>query len=252
MWMLGDDDAPRGDAVATILREIGSAPPNCCFVNFSTTFFQYPDTTDSGSVREALRMVKARPEVSNFLFISAGIYRMAAIQPFLMAGYQNTYTCAPHLAMALMALGTDNWAMRFSKNFLVDWELPPPGDSWNVLGVFCGVPGLYELELASDRGATLPLVKVLLTSCRWNLFGLAGSMLIFCDHERTTRWWLLVLSRAAILGVWKVRWQCICMILLLPFASIGWFRSLIAKILVSAFPVFCKKHGLSAIFNSRS
>ena len=225
MWMLGDDDLPDENCLVKILDEIELLEEQCCFVNFSSTIYNHPVSLNMDGLESLSKQVKTRRQASNLLFISAGIFHIPKCQKYLIEGYQNTYTCAPHLAIVFSVLGNNAHSCRFSKSIIVQHVEPSAENNWSMLTVFAGIPGLYELD--GQHGPMRSLVKVYLVLCRWNLFVINGTVAIFRDTRRPPRLWLLMLFRAGVLGNWWVKIQCTVMIAVLPLASIPFIRKAI-------------------------
>jgi|GEM_PF-5854132 len=229
MWMLGDDDIPDQNGLLKILDEIEGLDERCCYVNFSCENFKHPVSLDMDGLDALSKQVKNRAQASNLLFISAGIFKIPMCHKHMIDGYQNTYTCAPHLAIVFSALGNKASSCRFSKSQIVEYVPPDIENQWSALTLFAGIPGLYELD--GQYGPMRSLMKVYLVLCRWPLFAINGLVGIFHDLNRPPRVWLLMLFRAGVLGNWWVKIQCAVMIASLPLASIPFIRKAIGKCL---------------------
>jgi glycosyltransferase involved in cell wall biosynthesis len=142
LWVLGDDDLVRPDAVARIAA-VTAAHPDAVFVNFATAAWcDRPATFVSRGVEELVRRME---EFHNTLFISSGVYRAAAFRDHLSVGYHFGYSLAPQFAMLLSALGSDG-EVCWSKEQIVDWEAPAVR-GWSFVTLALGLPALLDLPI---------------------------------------------------------------------------------------------------------
>jgi len=225
MWMLGDDDIPDEECLQKILEELKALNPRVCYVNFSCDNFKHSRSLEMNGLEALAEQLKDRDMASNLLFISAGAFKVSVCQKHLIAGYQHTYTCAPHLAILFSALGDNAHFCKFSTRQIVKYMPPNADNQWSMLKLFAGIPGLYELD--NQYSVMRSIMKIFLVQCRWHLFLPNGIVAIFCDPIHPPRYWLLMLFRAAVLGNTWVRSQCLLMIITLPLASVPIFRSAI-------------------------
>jgi len=229
MWMLGDDDIPDDNCISKILSELNELGDRVCYINFSCKDFRHPQSLELEGLTALSLYINDRSIASNILFISAGLFRAPPCQKNLIVGCQNTYTCAPHLAILFTALASDQYSCKVSTSQIVEYVPPNAENQWSVFKLFSGITGLYELDGRYD--AMNSIVKVFLLLCRWNLFLPNGIVAIFCDSSRPTKLWLLILFRAVVLGNIWVRIQSMLMIAILPLASISVLRSTIGTLL---------------------
>jgi glycosyltransferase involved in cell wall biosynthesis len=167
LWVLGDDDPPKPDAIATIFRYVDVYP--------DTLFFSF---LFGGEARRQPILTKGLEEFvyrmdsfSGILFLSASLYKVSAIQQNLKVGYTYTYSTAPHIATLLMSLG-DTGACCLSGEDIVDQGPPrPSADQWSLIHNCLAIMTLLDLpltpelrrELASQVLKTLPKFESLLT-----------------------------------------------------------------------------------------
>jgi hypothetical protein len=142
LWLLGDDDEPRPDAIATILEHIG-AHRDCVFFNFSTGYYS---RSKSYSTHGTAEFVRRLDKFNNVLFISAGVYRQASMWPNLHTACPFINSHAPHFALLLLTIGSDGKCY-FSKSITVDWTANNRGDHWSFLDVASGLSYLFDLRL---------------------------------------------------------------------------------------------------------
>jgi len=101
LWVLSDDDKPRPDAVATVLKSI-AASPACVFINYASAFKSRQATFMTRGLDE---FVKHLDEFGNVVFISTSVFRASALLSSLKYGYVYGYSWAPLVATLLHALG---------------------------------------------------------------------------------------------------------------------------------------------------
>lgn len=142
LWLLGDDDNPRNDAVKTVLRAIDSSR-DALAINFCSAHGTAA-TQPCTSGREEL--IRKLPAFGNLLFISTNVYRRAPLVEQLHVGYRFAYSMAPHVAMLLMAIGTTG-SVVFSEDAVVDTETRLDGSHWSAINQSLSIPVLLELPL---------------------------------------------------------------------------------------------------------
>lgn len=107
LWCLGDDDNPANDALETILADIENA--DHCY-GFYRVFkdSDCPNVSDcrggryiGNSIDEWVRRV---PSYGARLFLSASVYKLSAVRPYLINGYLVSASGSPHLTMAMFAI----------------------------------------------------------------------------------------------------------------------------------------------------
>lgn len=144
LWVLGDDDEVLPQAIATICNYIGLYP-DAGFFNFSSDIYFRTDRITTRGVAEFVRRFESFP---NILFISSGVYKVAAVTPYLRLGYSAIHSMAPHFAMLLSALGPDGQCC-LAPEQIVRWVPPPPHQQWSFLTLGLGVMTLLDLPLSS-------------------------------------------------------------------------------------------------------
>jgi glycosyltransferase involved in cell wall biosynthesis len=105
LWVLGDDDVVRPDAVETIIKET-SAFPECAFFMFSVEGFyviSQPHLYHGLDEFVHERLLKLS-DLESLGFMSTTVSRTVQVQPFLRFGYQFSYTNLAHVALQLLAL----------------------------------------------------------------------------------------------------------------------------------------------------
>jgi hypothetical protein len=167
LWVLGDDDTPKPNAVATILQYI-AAYPNSLLISL----IPGGEARKQPILTEGLAgFIRRMDSFSGILFLSASVYRASALKRNLKIGYTYTYSTAPHIATLLKSLGDDG-ACCLSGESIVDQGPPrPPVDQWPLLHQFVAIMTLLDLplpyalrrELAHRILATLPKFESVMT-----------------------------------------------------------------------------------------
>ena len=146
LWVLGDDDVPRANAIATILRYIDAYPDHRFF-----SFLHGGDARRQPIVTSGLGEFICRMDsFSGILFLSASVYRLGPLRQNLKVGYTYTYSTAPHIAALLMSLG-DGGTCYLTGEDIVDQGPPrPPADQWSLVHNFLAIMTLLDLPLAPE------------------------------------------------------------------------------------------------------
>jgi glycosyltransferase involved in cell wall biosynthesis len=143
LWLLGDDDKLFPSSISSILKSI-KEHPQAVFINFKSDLVQ--DRNSGWTTKGTLEFLATVDSFANLLFMSAGVYALHRVQTFIRFGYHYAYSCAPHLAMLLSALGPKDEC--YFNEVQIVLNTPPEGsDSWPVLQQALGVMTLLELNL---------------------------------------------------------------------------------------------------------
>lgn len=145
VWVLADDDTPRPGAVEIILRT-AAQHPDCLYYNFSSGYYSRDQELATRGLKDFVRRVDS---LANVLFISPGVYRAGAMTPYLKVGYTYTYSHATNLVLLLLALGTSGTCF-FSKEQIINWNPPLPGQQWAPINLGLGLMTVLELPLDMD------------------------------------------------------------------------------------------------------
>lgn len=142
LWVLGDDDEVTPHAIETIFTYTALYPASV-FFNFSSDIYLREELFSTHGVAEFVHRFESFP---NVLFISSGVYKVAAFTPYLRLGYSSIYSMAPHFAMLLSTLGQDGQCC-LAPEQIVRWVPPPPHQQWSFLTLGLGVMTLLDLPL---------------------------------------------------------------------------------------------------------
>jgi len=167
LWVLGDDDIPRPDAISTVFSYI-TAYPGCLF--FSLLFGG--EARKEPILTTGLKdFVTRLDSFSGVLFLSASIYKASALKQNLKLGYTYTYSTAPHIATLLMSLGDSGTCCLAGQNIVDQGPPRPVTDQWSLVHSFTGTMTLLDLpwphtvrqELARQILKTFPPLESVMT-----------------------------------------------------------------------------------------
>lgn len=162
LWILGDDDLPKPEAIATIFRHI-RIYPDCLFFNILPGGQARRNPILTVGLADFIRRLDS---FSGILFLSADIYRVADVKKNLKIGYTYAYSTAPHLATLLMSLG-DHGKCCLSGESIVDQGPPrPSADQWPLVYNLLGIMTLLDLPLSPILRRELSR-QILKTLPRW-------------------------------------------------------------------------------------
>lgn len=178
LWTLADDDRVSDDAVERVLEGIYSNP-NCICVTFAQK--AAPRSESSTTCGRTAFLSALGPNFSSLCFISTSVYRLNAILPSLIYGYLQIPSCAPHLAVLVMAVNGSE-KVHFSAKSIVEYIPARKGAGWSRFWVERGLPLLLDLPLAAQDRALLR--KALRTRLRFKTL-LASYVDVLCYGLRT-------------------------------------------------------------------
>ena len=144
LWILGDDDPVKPDALATVLEHL-DAHPDCYFFNFSFDDVRRETFTTTG----LQNLVDGLDISANLMWISSSIYRIETMKPTLKLGYQSAFSMLPHVAMLIMSCGKEGKCC-FSKESIVVLDeamWTPIEQQWSRVNFALGMPTLYDLPM---------------------------------------------------------------------------------------------------------
>jgi hypothetical protein len=151
VWILGDDDFPLPDAIATVLEAIVGYP-EALSINFTSNILE-----SSGYARSACTVAETLSDLaaglgcfSNLLFVSTNVYRLAPMTGQLRIGYLQLQSWGPHVSMMLSALQDQSGPVVLHPGRLVNWKPPEPGKSWDYETVARQLPEIFSVIADAD------------------------------------------------------------------------------------------------------
>jgi glycosyltransferase involved in cell wall biosynthesis len=146
VWILGDDDFPLPDAIATVLEAIAEYP-EALSINFTSNILNDNGYARSGgTVAETLSELAGGLDCfSNLLFVSTNVYRVAAMRRQLRIGYLQLQSWGPHVSMLLSALQDQSGPVVLHPARVVNWKPQEPGKSWDYETVGPQLPEIFSV-----------------------------------------------------------------------------------------------------------
>jgi glycosyltransferase involved in cell wall biosynthesis len=134
LWILGDDNEPSANAIETIRREISMANDDTVLLKFSNVDpSRYrPITTETyQSIEDLIECVRVHGHSwhDNLMFISTSVFQTRLIANHLAKAFHYTYTCVPHVIIALLSV-KDGHTIRYLNSTLLEFD-PKTNDSIN-------------------------------------------------------------------------------------------------------------------------
>jgi glycosyltransferase involved in cell wall biosynthesis len=152
LWVLGDDDFPSEKAIATILNDITK---DFCYSFYTVPFIQKPIfSSDEGNQLigtgfEAL-LKRFGNDLELIAFLSAAVFKMSVIRPYLINGYLVANTGTPHLMMMFKAV-MEGHSWMISRDVIADYNPPPPGKGWGFMSIAFAVPCLLGMASSCEE-----------------------------------------------------------------------------------------------------
>lgn len=157
IWIIGDDDDVKGDAIDIILRTV-DAQPDCLLFNFSWD----KQRTNKFVTYGLKEFVEKMDGSTNLPWISHEVWACEALRPNLKFGYQYTYSMLPHVVTLLMSIG-ERGGCCFLPEQLMSFEprSHPVEQQWSWINLALGYPTVFDLPLDPDirEGLVQKLMK---------------------------------------------------------------------------------------------
>lgn len=136
LWVLSDDDLARPTAVADLFNLLSSETAD--FVHTYSWISPYTSDLQVTNLQELFKY----SNFSSLMWLTAGLYRTRAFQPWFRVYNEGLSTWAPHLLMVLSLLATEK-----SRAHLSPVNLTTPPDTpipWSTLGCLLRLSQLPE------------------------------------------------------------------------------------------------------------
>ena len=148
LWILGDDDVPADGCVRRILNEAEAHPSSVFHVFNRPVTLEIPAYSETRGRDGLLQRIDDFTTYGTVGFLSTGVYRASRLKPLVKYGYHYAYTWYPHMAMLLMALGTDGVCSFVNETIVADVNQAPSGQLWNWMHVSLGATAMLDLPLS--------------------------------------------------------------------------------------------------------
>jgi glycosyltransferase involved in cell wall biosynthesis len=215
MWLLGDDDPIKSDALEQIFDKINLAGESCVLMKFGGNEMIPPVTTitELQGVNQFSCFVDSSWRFSTMLFISNSVFRISSLKKYTHYGYTWSYSLAPHLAIILPAM-RDGFATFVFPNSILENSMPENRGGWNEWRLRMGTATLGEIE-GCEIFASYSLKKIF-DSWMSNFLRSFPAMALR-SNDRPISFWQSFLHRVAGISRGKNYCYCIvCAIFMLP------------------------------------
>jgi len=146
IWMVGDDDWVKEDAIATIL-EATDKYPDAVLLNFSVDEARTTPTNTRGLEQ----LMEAATPSADLSWIANSVYRSAAMLPHLKMGYHYITSILPHVVTMLCAVGERGECALLPRQ-IVDGRdrhlLAEDASNWSLVALALGVPLVQDLPVS--------------------------------------------------------------------------------------------------------
>jgi abequosyltransferase len=160
IWILGDDDIPKINAVNTILDFIRNYP-DVLFFNFSSDLHMRKHTFLTSGISD---FVNNFDSYSNLLFISNNIYKHNSVIDSINFAFHFSYSAASQVAILLQSLKSEDSQACFSSKQIITRGIPEKGNHWSIVAQSLGFNTLAELPIIVQNGLSVTLGKKLAES----------------------------------------------------------------------------------------
>lgn len=150
LWVLGDDDCPKDDAIELALRTIGEAPNNCIYQNFATPG-KYVRRETYESLPGLEEFLGRIDDLGNCMLISSCLFRVGVMGPEVQHGFTYASTMMPHLLVTMLAIKRLRARARFHSAALVTHGDAEGGGRHYVILGHLGFGLLGSLPIFNDR-----------------------------------------------------------------------------------------------------
>jgi glycosyltransferase involved in cell wall biosynthesis len=151
LWLLGDDEVLRPDAIACILDHIQERPEFVAF-NFRLPGCRRVGAEEGSGVGEFIDRID---ELGNYMLISNNVYRIAPFRPRVHVAYQYAYAFAPHLALLLDTLRVTHGRFFVSAASLLQEPVEQNVAAWSISEFALRRMALLTLPLTRGQRAKL-------------------------------------------------------------------------------------------------
>jgi glycosyltransferase involved in cell wall biosynthesis len=166
LWVLSDDDQPSDSAVDIILKDVKFGH---CFAYYSVPrikkpqFGKHSSNNLVGSGFESLVSHFGHKNKLEIGFLSAAIFNMDIIRPYIIDGHLTASTGLPHILMTLKAITNGhNWMI--SKDVIADYCPPIEGEGWGFMSFAYAMIGF--LGVASKQSEIISIRNILIKGWR--------------------------------------------------------------------------------------
>jgi glycosyltransferase involved in cell wall biosynthesis len=147
LWLLGDDDPPFNDAIATIEETIRNNS-DLSFINFKCELAKKRDKEFTVSTQDEL--IQSLDSFGNLLYISLSLFNLRKLVAGYKHLYQYSYTFAPHIAFLFASLADESnkHTVLFTNKEIINTKIRDTKveESWNWIALSLAIFPLAELS----------------------------------------------------------------------------------------------------------
>jgi glycosyltransferase involved in cell wall biosynthesis len=200
VWLLGDDDLARPDAVDLILAAVSewvadeSEGSPCIGGHFSTGIHQYPEARTITKSEDYWHSLADEARFSNALFLSSCVFHSEQARKNLRTAFMQIYSAAPHIAVYAVGVIAGG-CVRLENRFIVDVGKAESGATWNRLAVLAGITSLVDIPGA--KGEILEHLGTGIGCVLWRPYFKTAAVQMMEDCVRPAAYWRIVFVRLA-------------------------------------------------------
>lgn len=155
VWLLGDDDPPRPDAVSTILRYIGDYPRARLF-NMYAIAANHATRTRDEVAEGSLGYLDSCAFLGELMFISSLVFRLEPLLKNAYLAHHMQVTHAPQLILALLALRGGGQSVLASSQVVEHGAADTPAHQQaSTISIALGLPILLQGPWTAPEAAAL-------------------------------------------------------------------------------------------------
>lgn len=147
IWILGDDDFPKKNALRIIYEKICNRKP--LWVNFYSKDEFQPVRSSYREEKNLYGFLRNINSISELVFSSNNIFRLQLINSGIECGYKYNYMMAPHLISMISGLTQREWDGNYiiclDELFLSTSNNRDSATSWPLYMAFIGIFSIYKI-----------------------------------------------------------------------------------------------------------
>jgi len=119
IWVLGDDDSVKQNAIETIFSVLQD-DKKYCFINFYSEAPSHPIRVKHQITKGLNEFIEKFDYLGSVLFLSTSIFNRSKLVSNFQWAYQMMTSCAPHLVLLLMSLGKSEYSYLSPKQIVTN------------------------------------------------------------------------------------------------------------------------------------
>jgi len=159
LWILGDDDQVRPDAIQTIFTTLDEYP-ECLFFNYAFTKASLPTRTGTVITEGVKEFVSNIDSLGYIGFNPTCIFNAEALLPNIRFGYHYQFSCLPTTVILLKSLGDKGGCCLSEKQIIDRFSLAELADQSSALVIALGISAIFDVP--QDNSVRQELAKKVL------------------------------------------------------------------------------------------